>query len=64
MKYTYKQRCEILQRARDTLARLAVADCVDGLRAERLELEREAAHDREFRALQAERKRWLARHGY
>jgi hypothetical protein len=62
VRYTYEQRREIIQRARDTLARLRLADCIDGLREERLELLREAAHDREFQALQLKRKVWLADH--
>jgi hypothetical protein len=61
-RYTEQQRREVIQRARDTLARLAVADCVDALRAEREELQREMAHDREFRQLQLKRKQWLADH--
>ena len=60
-RFTYKERCEILQRARDTLARLAVDEAVEGLRQERLELQREVAHDRAFQQLQLKRKRWLAR---
>jgi hypothetical protein len=35
MKYTYRQRCEILQRARDTLARLRMQEAIDGLAEEK-----------------------------
>ena len=34
-KYTAAQRAEILQRAHSTLARLRLAECVEGLREER-----------------------------
>ena len=37
-------------------------EAIEGLRQERLELQREVAHDRAFQQLQLKRKRWLADH--
>jgi hypothetical protein len=56
MKYSYAERQKILREAHATLARLRLAECIDGLRQERLELQREVAHDRAFQQLQLERK--------
>jgi hypothetical protein len=62
MKYSYAERCRIIAEARETLARARMAECLDGLAAERLELQREVADDRAFQRLQLARKRWLADH--
>jgi hypothetical protein len=47
MRYTAEQRRKILREARETLARLRMAECIDGLREER-----NSEGDRRLRAIE------------
>jgi hypothetical protein len=56
MKYTYRQRCEIIQRARSALARAAVDEAIRGLAAERELFREDEADQLAFERRQRERR--------
>jgi hypothetical protein len=47
MKYTYAQRQKIIQTARETLARLRMAEAIDGMQEEQNEARRAFAKERQ-----------------